>query len=168
MTSAFFEPSFCHTRRTQDSFLACPPQRTRIHGTPRTPRTRQLVRHMSSGVCHALVLCKPAAIEAWRKLMGPADPEVARKVRYGALRTTAQRSSQPASHAASYKAKRENELGGTEEWNGAGGVEQGWLKIRSPRDKCVPIALRCVASQGKPRSLRALYGKDRVRNALEG
>lgn len=46
----------------------------------------RVVRHMSSGPIVALILSKPAAIEAWRKVCGPEDPEQARNEKPNSLR----------------------------------------------------------------------------------
>lgn len=45
-----------------------------------------LTRYLSSGPCVALLLSKPAAIDAWKKLLGPVDPQVARETKPHTLR----------------------------------------------------------------------------------
>jgi nucleoside diphosphate kinase/adenylate kinase family enzyme len=45
-----------------------------------------LVRNMSSGPCFAMVLCKPGAVAAWKKLVGPTDVEVAKATKPLSLR----------------------------------------------------------------------------------
>jgi nucleoside diphosphate kinase len=51
-----------------------------------TPQFESICRYMSSGPIVCMILCKPAAIEAWRKLMGPMDPIQARIEKPNSLR----------------------------------------------------------------------------------
>lgn len=44
------------------------------------PFFHELITHMTSGRCLAIELCAPDVVKKWRQMMGPTDPEEAKKV----------------------------------------------------------------------------------------